>query len=156
MLNGLHITLPRIKLIEVLTGRRDTLQQEYVELKDEVTLAIASLATVPVSLNSWYATIAEGLADGSFVVRADGTIMAGGGANGDEPPARPSTSTKNTTKKSLRNTLAQIEGDAKSSAATFDSALLLLGHATDVNVTVAVGDYERMLSQRSRVYGYNY
>jgi hypothetical protein len=148
MLNGLHITLPRLKLIEVLTERRDALQQEYVEMKDEVTLAINSLASVPVSLNSWYATIAEGLAEGSFVVRADGTLMASSGANGEEPPARPSTSTKNTTKKSLRNTLTRIEGDAQGSAAVFDSALLLLGHATDVDVTVAVGEYERVLSQR--------
>jgi len=154
MLNGLHITLPRLKLIEVLTERRDALQQESVEMKDEVALAINSLATVPVSLNSWYATISAGLADGSFVVRADGSIIASSGANGEEPPARPSSSTKNTTKKSLRNTLARIESDAQGSAAVFDSALLLLGHATDIDVTVAVGDYGRMLSQR--VYRHHY
>jgi hypothetical protein len=151
MLNALHITIPRVKLIEIITERRAALQQDYADLLDDARLGLSNLATVPAALNDWFADIATGLADGSYRAKADGTIV---GIGDVIPPAKPTTSMKSTNKRHVQSVIERLPIDARNSASTFDTALLLLNLATDVDVTVAVGDYERMLNQQARGYQY--
>ena len=152
MLNGMHITLPRTKLIEIVTEQKAKLQLAYDAQIDELKLAIDDLVSVPEALLEWHTDIAAGLASGIYSVKADGTYHAGSG--NDEPPEKPSLARRGATKKHLLATIKNSERQAAHWAAQFDTALTLLSYATNVDLDVPVNDYEYLLSRRPEAWNY--
>jgi hypothetical protein len=139
------MTLSRTAMIEAVKNRRDAVVAEKAQERLVASEKIAAAAAYPAALIEWHAEIADGLTNGQYSLRANGSVVAAKG--GSEPSDQPQFVDGRYPSVEL------IDADEMRDLDWLDTALVLLEAADDVDVTVDAGDYERLLKGRI---GYHY
>lgn len=148
MATGLHnlsITLPRTKVIEVLTEKRDEILAEFDKTSADLQAEHDGLPKIAAALDAWYIEIAALVANGQVAFKADGEVRVID--DQVEVPEKPNKSSTSNSKKDLKRKLDSLARQRTGVENQFNASILLLSHATNTDVEIPVGEYEQMLSQ---------
>lgn len=146
---GLHITIRRDVLISELHDKRKEISDGYEALLQQFQDEIDRMPAIKQALVDYYIALGKGLTDGTLMVTAKGEPRVT--SNKDEDtvlPQWPTTGSLRSTKRDVEYRMERTKHYRDEALGALDSSIRVLNLATDVEVRIPVGDYQRMLSYR--------